>query len=447
MDWFWLGRSIIVPRNVNIKQDPLSQALEVFQQTFGNIASNTIEQRGITERRNIEETDRRIVQSMDKLLAMTPNMDVPQMEQLIGEFDSLLEQGSKRLMPLGQTLGSYFSDQLETKKEEANIVQNFNTSLDELRRTLKDDEFNKSEAAKLLSSVRKNKLDILITDPRQAIALAKSVKNLSDLDTYGRAKIGLYEFDDQTQEGFQLDPEKDIGDLTKTSLKSAFRMLETDPDRALELVRNIPAAELGDTKAVKAVTKAINKEKATQNKLSAVIERKSFNDALSNKINSVKEVFKNTEIKEVNVQPFSAKIRYTAQGDISNIDELKVHSANMIYQLHNRLNDASVPKEADELLSQIKVAENTGDKEVIDLAKQELANWWVNHTTNISDLDFEKAFEFISDAKEGNREKLMIDVIDIFKTVSGEIPRLKIENKSSLSPEAQSILDDSIIVE
>lgn len=250
-----------MPRNINIKQDPLAQALDAFSQTFNSTVSRTLEQRGINERRDIEVQDMRTVQAMDKIIAQISGADSNRTKELRVELNKVAESGSPKMNVLGQTFDSYLEDKIGIKEKSEGVVARTNETLMELSKSVRANK-NLEEgvnAAFFTRAVEKNMLDEF-ADIDNAL-LDDSMKNAvnlwKDIDTYNKAFTGIYRFDtDSKTEGIQFG--EDVGEGTKAMVMLALDRLKTDPTDALSMVnKDIPTAVLYDVKYKEQIKKEI----------------------------------------------------------------------------------------------------------------------------------------------------------------------------------------------
>jgi len=447
-------------RNISIGQDPLGQALDIFQQSFHGALGRVIEQRGIIERENIRAQDMRAVEAMDSLINQMNTANPEAGSKIINQFRQVSEAGSPRLNVLGKIVGSYLKDSLENKKEASLKIASFSNTLDELGKAIKKgDQAGFDNAKAIVLSIEKNQLDELadISDKVYKPAIASALDRFAELETLRKLKVGLRGFDTNLSTP-EIDFDENIGEYTQARVKSAERLSAEHPQKALDiLLTGVPISEQQDVTAEKAIKKAIDAEtrrveteEIKERRLINKIERREWNSELENKIDNFNSILQETDIKEADVQPFTAGIKFTAEGDIKNVEEIKSQSADTIYQLHKKMSDAEIPKDADLLFDQIDVAIGIGEKEVIDLAKQELADWWMNNSSEIGTLDPRKTFEFISGSEKENRIQSMINMIDIYKMTKEGAPKMDIlftKEELNLSPTMRSIIDASLIEE
>ena len=248
------------PRNINIQQDPLGQALDMFSQTFHDGISSAIEQRGIRERRDIEQHDNKTISAMKVLVEQMANADAETGSKIFSQFNQINKTTSPRLNEFGQVIGSYLKDTLENKREASLKVLKMNKTLEDLGKAIKNgDETGYDNATSIALSIEKNQLDELrdIRDNTFNPAITQAISEFDKLEAIRKVKIGLRGFDtDLETPGIQYG--EDVGDFTQTMLKSVERTVAENPEQALNmLLTRVPTSEQEDVEAEKIINKAL----------------------------------------------------------------------------------------------------------------------------------------------------------------------------------------------
>ncbi len=482
-------------RNINIQQDPLGQALDMFSQAFHSGITSAIEQRGIREREDVRKHEGITVSIMDNLINQMKVADVDTGYKILDQFYKVREDSPPRLNNLGQSVGSYLQDSIENKREASLKVSRMNETLEQLEKAVsKGDEIGFDNAKNIALSIEKNQLDELadIQDNVFTPAITQSLAKFGRLENIRKVKTGLRGFDtDLETPGIQYG--EDMGDFTRTMLESVERTVAENPKKALDmLLTRVPTAEQQDVKAEKIIKKAIQTEsrRIEKEEIKDLREeqkqiRTDWNTKVQNKIDAVQENLKNTGFKETEVAKFTAKITKTAKGDIANVEEMTKQTANTIYQLHNRMSDADIPATADDLFDAIEdvekvgnrkmikkaeadlvlakstgnedlidsaqdaleVAKNTTTKDLVDIEKQRLADWWLRNTNKVGTLDVDKFWEMPSGSRQKTRKDAMTNMISLYFTLKQGSPTVQesiaIESDLDLDEDINALLDIS----